>query len=125
MKHEHSQVAARFKMLMKQEQIVFPAARESPAAPKGQGVYVIRDQRKMVLHVGRTLRGKRGLHQRLYDHLCGRSSFVFKHFRGDGAKLRGVCTYQFLVEPNDRVRGLLEAHAISHLCPMHFGTGNK
>ena len=124
MGRERSQIAARFKQLLKQDKIAFPAARESMVAPAGQGVYVIRDRREKVLHVGRTLRGKGGLHQRLYDHIYGRSSFVYQHLDGHGAKLRGTCTYQVLAEPNERLRALLEAHAISQLCPAHLGTGS-
>jgi hypothetical protein len=125
MGRERSQIDARFKQLLKQAQIAFPAARESLVAPVGQGVYVIRDSRGTVLHVGRTLRRKGGLYSRLYDHLYGKSSFVFQYpkFQGDGSKLRVTHTYQTLSEPNDRMRVLLEAHAVSQLCPKHLGTG--
>jgi hypothetical protein len=41
-----------------------------------------------VLHVGRTPRGKKGLRQRLNNHLHAGSSFTLKYLDGHGARLR-------------------------------------
>ena len=41
------------------------------------GVYIIYSPNGRVTHVGRTVRGKRGLRQRLNNHLHGASSFVY------------------------------------------------
>jgi hypothetical protein len=35
--------------------------------------------------------------------------------------VRARCTYRFLIVENDRMRALLEAYAIGHLCPHHIG----
>jgi GIY-YIG catalytic domain-containing protein len=91
-----------------------------------QGVYVIRNQRGTVLHVGRTV--CRSLRDRLNDHLKGNSSFTqyYNWFEGDASKLyQRRCTFQFLVEENDEKRAILEAYTTGRLCPRHIGTGQK
>lgn len=66
----------------------FPEIKGRLEAPDLQGVYVIYSPRGKVLHVGRTLRGKKGLRQRLNNHLQAGSSFVIKHLDSKGSKLR-------------------------------------
>ena len=100
----------------------FPVDGYELEAGDGQGVYVIYGPEKEVLHVGCTYRGKRGLRQRLRNHLQAASSFVDKHFENDGSRLRQGCTYQFLVVDEIRTRILLEAYAVGNLCPVHVGS---
>jgi len=99
----------------------FPPRRQRIDAPRTPGVYVIRNSKGEVLHVGRTLRGKNGLFQRLNDHLRGRSSFVRAQFKGDGDRLREGYTFQYLEVDDDRTRALLEHCAICLYCPKHLG----
>ena len=101
----------------------FPQAREKLMAPQKQGVYLILNPRGDVVHVGRTLRGKRGLYQRLRNHLNAASSFTNIHLKGDGSKLRKHYKYKYLVIENPRKRALVEALAIGVLCPKHIGLG--
>ncbi len=75
------------------------------------------------MHVGRTLRGKGGIHQRLNNHLHGQSSFTAVKFDRMGWKLRNGYEYQYLEVRNSRKRALLEAYAIGMLCPNHIGLG--
>ena len=103
----------------------FPKARGSLKASKNQGVYVIRNPRSRVVHVGRTVRGKAGLHQRLCNHLAAQSSFVQKSLQGKGSKLREGFTYQYIEVSNDRKRALLEHAATAWHCPQHLGVGAK
>ena len=100
----------------------FPQERQQLEAPSEPAVYVIRKE-ETVLHVGRTLRGRDGLHQRLKNHLHGSSSFTDKYLKGNGAALRKGYTYQFLVVEDARLRALVEAYAIGRLCPKHIGLG--
>lgn len=88
-----------FKDLLRQPIINFPKPRKSPDADTEQGVYIIRNPKGIILHVGRTLRAKYGLWQRLYNHLNGQSSFVaqYKELNGDGSKLRKGYTFQYLL----------------------------
>jgi hypothetical protein len=86
------------------------------------GVYVIYDPKGRVAHVGRTVRGKRGLYQRLNNHLHGKSSFVIKALDGKGGVLRRGYKFRIAVE-NSRLRAFLEAFAIGQLCPDHIGDG--
>lgn len=123
MKREPETVRALFDKLMQARLEVFPEFRQRLTAPTRRGVYVIYDPRGKVLHVGRTPRAQNGIAQRLRGHMAGRSSFVKEHFRGDGSKLRGRCKFRCLVVKNPRRRALLEAYAISHLCPAHLGLG--
>src|SRR5487761_237549 len=89
----------------------FPGVRERLEVPNTHGVYIIRDRTGRVWHVGRTVRGKDGLRQRLRNHIQGQSSFIRTTMHGDGSKLRKAFTYQFLEVPDDRTRALLECLA--------------
>lgn len=111
------------KQLRKQPLKRFPAPRERLEAPDAQGVYVIRDPKRVVLHVGRTLRGKKGLRQRLKNHLQAGSSFVIAYLRGNGKRLRSGYTYQCLEVSASRDRVLLEYAATVWHCPKHLGDG--
>lgn len=111
-----------FAELCKQPMHQFPQKREQLIAPSEPGVYVIR-KGDITLHVGRTLRGKGGLHQRLKNHLHGSSSFTNKYLKGNGAVLQNGYTYQYFVVKDTRLRALLEAYAIGTLCPEHVGLG--
>lgn len=101
----------------------FPVRRGALAAPPAQGVYVIVDARGRVVHVGRTVRGKSGLHQRLKNHLYGQSSFVNDYLEGRGDELRQKYSYKWVEVRNDRMRALVEAAAIAWYCPRHLGVG--
>ena len=91
--------------------------------PTEQGVYVVYNKKQQPAHVGRTVRGKYGLRQRLMNHYWGRSSFVRVFLRGDKEKLRKECMFRYVVMKGDRTRALLEAYLIGILCPRHIGTG--
>jgi hypothetical protein len=103
----------------------FPKAGQALAAPDTRGVYVIIDPKKVVVHVGRTPSGKKGLRQRLQNHLSSASSFAEKYppLEGKGSRLRGGYAFRCLPVPDERLRALLEAYAIGHLCPAHIGLG--
>lgn len=103
----------------------FPARRKRLEVPNTHGVYIIRDRAGAVWHVGRTVRGKNGLRQRLQDHLQGQSSFVRAAFSGDGSKLRSAFVYQYLEVCDERKRALLECLAAGWHCPRHIGLGSK
>lgn len=119
---EKQKVKKLFKALCKQPMWQFPQARRKLEAPLKPGVYIIRKGR-VVLHVGRTVRGRGGLQQRLKNHLHGNSSFTNEYLNGKGDKLRKGHTFQLLVVKNRRLRALLEAYATGKLCPKHIGLG--
>ena len=112
-----------FEKLCARPKIRFPAERQLLDAPHVPGVYVIRKGRT-VLHVGRTTRGKKGLHGRLMSHLHGTSSFTQSYYNGSGEKLRQGHTFQYIEVEDPRQRALLEAYAIGQFCPKHLGLGN-
>lgn len=120
---ESSRIQRFFERLLDSEWHRFPAAGPVSAPPE-QGVYVIRDVRGRVLHVGRTVRCARGLEKRLTGHIRGQSSFVRNYLAGEQAALRSA-SYQYIVVENDRTRALLEAYACGVLCPAHVGTGRR
>lgn len=123
MNSECQEVKKLFDEIVAQPKLKFPQHRQTLEAPSKQGVYIIRKD-ETVLHVGRTLRRKGGLHQRLKDHLHGSSSFTNEYLKGEGATLReGGYTYQYFVLENPRKRALLEAYAVGTLCPEHIGLG--
>jgi len=123
--NERQRIEALFDRLNARRLIPFPQPRQSLKAPRSQGVYVIRDRARRVVHVGRSLRGKEGLFQRLRNHLNAQSSFVKVHLKGNGKKLRDGYTFQCIVEENDRKRALLEHFATAWHCPVHLGVGRK
>ena len=125
MSRESSIVRKLFRRLRAAPQISFPVVGKRLAVPDTHGVYVIYAPRGTVLHVGRTLRGKRGLRQRLNNHLHGASSFTVQYLNGKGAKLRGTHRFSFLQVANARTRALLEAFAMGTLCPKHLGVGKN
>jgi hypothetical protein len=124
-KNEHQLIKDLFEDLCSQPKRPFPQFRQPLDAPAKHGVYIIR-QGQMILHVGRTVRGQDGLHQRLHNHLHGSSSFTRKYLNGNGATLRkSGFTYQFLELEDARKRALLEAFAVGVLCPKHLGLGEE
>ena len=123
MPDEDKRVKELFNTLCSQPMLPFPEARKRLVAPSEGGVYIIRRD-GTILHVGRSLRGKEGLRQRLKNHLHGSSSFTIVYLKGNGDLLRDSRhTYQCLVVEDTRLRALLEAYAIGVLCPRHIGLG--
>ena len=123
MNNESQEVKSLFSKLWVQPKQSFPKDRQRLDAPSKPGVYII-SKEETVLHVGRTLRGRGGIHQRLKNHLHGSFSFTNKYLRGNGAILRkDGYTYQCLKLRDSRKRALLEAYAVGRLCPQHIGLG--
>lgn len=114
-----------YSALFKAPANTFPKVGEPLMVTTAQGVYVIFSPKGLTLHVGRTLRGKRGLAQRLNNHLHGQSSFTLRYMDGKGAKLRRGYCFKFIPVRKARTRALLEAYATAHLCPKHLGLGKE
>lgn len=123
MRGEPKTIKAKLNQLVKSHLLRFPVSGDRLTVPHLQGVYIIYDPKGRVAHVGRTVRGKRGLHQRINNHLHGRSSFVIKALNGKGARLRKGFKFRFITIENSRLRALIEAFAIGQLCPDHLGDG--
>ena len=123
MSAEHRRLQGLFGRLMRAPKVRFPEDRKRLDAPSGRGVYVIYGPRGRPMHVGGTPRAKKGIAQRLRNHLAGQSSFVNQYLDGQPFRLRGKYQFQCLEVPNSRLRALLEAYAIGQLCPAHNGHG--
>lgn len=123
MTREQETVRRLFAQLMRAPLETFPAFGYKLQAPNRQGVYIIYDPRGTVVHVGRTPKAKRGISQRLRNHMGGASSFTNQYLKGNGSALRGKYTFRCLVVENPRHRALLEAYATGNLCPAHIGLG--
>jgi hypothetical protein len=131
MNSELRRVKAKFSELIHSPLHAFPRSRARFTETDKRGVYVIYSPRGKVLHVGGTPRGQRGIFQRLSNHLHGQSSFTnksqfLKKHGGRSLKhrytyVREHCTYRCLAIKDERLRVLLEAYAIGHLCPDHIG----
>ncbi len=125
MNRECLEIKELFDKLCAQPRRPFPKSRQQLDAPSDPGVYIIR-KNETVLHIGRTVRGKAGIYQRLKNHLYGSSSFTKKYLQGNGKRLQeDGYTYQYLVLKKPRKRALLEAYAIGMLCPKHIGLGKE
>lgn len=94
---EENKIRKLFDRLCEQNKFQFPKLRTKLDAPTTQGVYVIRCSAGKVMHVGRSVRGREGLAQRLGNHLRGQSSFAKSYLKGNGRLLREGYTYQYLV----------------------------
>jgi len=90
-----------------------------------QGVYIVYDNNKTPLHVGKTNRGRNGLNQRLLNHVRNQSSFSKLYMQINNVSLRDWGEFQFIEVECDRERSLLEALTAGLLCPLHIGTGVK
>ncbi len=123
MSNEQKTVKDFFTKLTDSELQAFPRLREELNAPDHHGVYVIYSPKEKVLHVGRTIRAKGGIAQRLRGHMSASSSFTNKYLKGKGSKLRGKYKFRCVVVKNKRHRALIEAYATGHLCPAHIGLG--
>jgi hypothetical protein len=73
---------------------------------------------------GRDARARRGIRQRLFDHLQGRSAFTKRRFKYRGYMLRSGYKFRYLIVENPRDRALLEPYAIGCLCPAFIGYGD-
>jgi len=122
---ETQKIEKLFKKLCKQPPYKFPVKgyTEPLEVPSSHGVYIIYSPRSVVLHVGRTQRGRRGLRQRLNNRLLEQSSFVDKYLKGRGSVLRKGYRFKYLVVTDPRERALVEAFSIGKLCPEHLGLG--
>jgi hypothetical protein len=89
------------------------------------GVYIIYNPQNEVLHVGNTPSGRKGLNQRLYNHISCTGVFYDKYLKPNKIKMRGTHKFKYLEVKDIRQRALLEAYAAGNLCPAHFGTGAK
>jgi hypothetical protein len=131
MNSELVRVKGKFAELLRSPLHSFPGSRQRFKETDKRGVYVIYSPRGKVLHVCGTPRGQRGIWQRLGNHLHGQSSFTNKSnylWRYGGRTLKDRCTYvrehcsyRYLAIEDERLRVLLEAYAIGHLCPDHVG----
>lgn len=122
-KGEPKSIKAKFGQLLRSPLVPFPKAGERLNVPDLHGVYIIYSPKGRVAHVGRTVRGKNGLRQRINNHLHGSSSFVSKALKGKGARLRWGYKFRFIPIEESRLRALLEAYSIGQLCPDHLGDG--
>ncbi len=121
---EHREIRALFDKLMRAPCHQFPLSYGRLEAPTEKGIYVIYSPRGKIMHVGATPRAKRGIRQRLFDHLQGRSAFTKRAFKQRGYKLRNGYKFRYLVVKNARNRALLEPYAIGCLCPSFIGYGD-
>lgn len=112
-----------FAALMAAPLLSFPNKGEKLVCERTRGVYVIYGPDGSVLHVGDTPRAKGGIEQRIKNHLAGKSSFVRKMYGGDGSRLRSGNSFRCIGVADGRLRALLQAYAIGHLCPEHIGAG--
>ncbi len=123
--NESAKIESLLNELNKKQKFPFPKAGNKLCVPIDQGVYIIRNPKDEVAHVGRTVGGAKGLFQRLNNHMHGASSFVIQHLKGDGSKLRNGWTYQLLIVKEPRSRALLEHLATAKHCPKHLGLSKK
>ena len=112
-----------YRKLLKQQKVSFPPKGEKLKATDKKGVYIIYDPKGNVAHVGCTPRAKKGVRQRLGNHLAGLSSFVGKYLKNDSAQLRKGFQFRYIELDDSRQRKLVEALAMGCLCPKHVGEG--
>ncbi|MBS1551966.1 MAG: hypothetical protein JST15_07860 [Bacteroidetes bacterium] len=103
----------------------FPQKRKILNVSSKQGVYIIYNFNKEVLHIGRTYRGSQGLKQRLKNHLYRSSSFMQNYSEVTPEILRSTCKFKCIEVENFRERAYLESLAVGSLCPKYIGSNDK
>jgi hypothetical protein len=123
-KNEPAIIKRLFNRLISTEHHIFPVRGKINLTQK-HGVYIIYSPKNEVLHVGNTPSGKKGLDQRLYNHISCTGIFYEKYLKPNKIRMRGVYKFKYLEVTDIRQRALLEAYSAGKLCPLHFGTGAK
>ena len=90
-----------------------------------QGVYIIYNEEKKVLHVGKTDKRKKGLNQRLQNHLRNQSSFSKKYLVPESIDIRLVGCFKYIEVSDNRLRTFLEALTVGKLCQPMLGQERK
>jgi hypothetical protein len=124
-RHEFNKIDGLFRKLIRAPRRKFPPLGGRLEAPDRQGVYVIYSPSNKVLHVGSTPRARKGIAQRLRNHIASQSSFTLRYLNRDGSRLRNGYGFRCLIVASARQRALLEAYAIGRLCPAHIGLGRR
>jgi hypothetical protein len=122
--NEPSLIDGLFEMLTSSDFHIFPLRGKMNVSDK-HGVYIIFSPKNEVLHVGNTPSGRKGLNQRLYNHISCTGVFYEKYLKPNRIKMRGTYKFKYLEVADIRQRALLEAYSAGKLCPIHFGTGAK
>ncbi len=122
--NEPSIIQDLFEKLTSSKFYIFPLKGKITVSEK-HGVYIIYSPKNEVLHVGNTPSGRKGLNQRLYNHISCTGVFYDKYLKPNKIKMRGTHKFKYLEVKDIRQRALLEAYAAGNLCPAHFGTGEK
>ena len=122
--NEPEEVLKLHKELLKSKRYDFPKTGKVHVSQQ-QGVYIIFNQENEVLHVGKTDRAKKGLNQRLQNHLRNQSSFSKKYLKPNSINIRLAGRFKYLEIKDDRLRTFVEALTVGKLCPAHVGTGAK
>lgn len=102
----------------------FPKRPKDIQTSNQHGVYVIYRNNGTPVHVGRTIRGKYGLRQRLVNHMQRKSSFTRNQLQSDQSIREGY-SYRCIEVESDRERCLLESLACGKLCPEYVGLGRN
>lgn len=113
-----------YKKLILSDYHIFPKKGKINITEK-HGVYIIYNPNNEVLHVGNTPSGRKGLNQRLYNHISSTGIFYEKYLKPNKIKMRGIYKFRYLEVEDIRHRAFLEAYTAGKLCPAHFGTGAK
>lgn len=109
-----------FEKLINSDFYIMPQEGKINASNK-HGVYVIYNNNKEVLHVGKTKDARNGLNQRLLNHVRNQSSFSKLYMQKNQINLRNWGYFKFIEVDSDRTRSLLEALTAGMLCPAHIG----
>jgi hypothetical protein len=125
MPRELPKIRELYQKLRRSKPFNFPKKGDELHCTDNHGVYIIFSPSGKPLHVGRTLRGKKGLCQRLKNHLHRNSSFVRNYRSGRDTKLRKGYKFAYVKVPTARRRALLEAFTVAKQCPKYLGLGQR
>jgi hypothetical protein len=121
---ESKHIKSLFDQLISSDHHLFPSRGKINITEK-HGVYIIYSPQNIVLHVGNTPSGRKGLNQRLYNHISKTGVFYREYLKAKNISLRGKYKFKYIEVENARHRALLEAFTAGNLCPVHFGTAEK
>jgi len=113
-----------FQKLISSNFFIFPIKGKLNATDN-HGVYIIYTPEDLVVHVGSTPSGKKGLNQRLYNHISCTGMLYHNYLKVLNIEMRGTHKFKFLIVSDPRKRALLESFTAGILCPIYFGTSQK
>lgn len=113
-------IQSHFNRLIKSRLLSFKSTTDVNNISTNLGVYIIYNNKKEVLYIGRTPKAKGGLKQRIKNHLNGASSFSINFAQKNNLDLKKIGKFRYIPIEDYSERAYTEALATGKLCPQYI-----